>query len=428
MMISLSGGKAFTLMMVILIDHIRCITPMNCPLIRSFADNSGILVVNKSVLMSMKTPVHCQWLVASSNQQKIFVEFDYLYIPISMKEYFHTGCHRGSVNLWTIGLQHEKLEICGDRQNLRIGGIGRMLMIALHILDPSLEVDFQMKYYLKHTAPLLTTMSSILKSTIVPAQKPFNARTSLFSECGLTWTNGNEYYREISSRIVGGRQAIPHSHPWQVLLNIRGHYCGGSILNARWLVTAAHCVNGSNPESLLAEFGMHDRHRRGPWRVARTIKQILIYPLYSGKLTRWMHDIALLRLTEPLVFNPFIRSICLPSKDDIIQYGERTLVTGWGATQGTGDYRYLREVEVPIQSNDRCRLNAVSWETNLCAGLCENGTCDACQGDSGGPMVLHRHNRWYLVGLISWGFSCSGLGTYTKVSYYSDWISKIISY
>jgi len=92
-----------------------------------------------------------------------------------------------------------------------------------------------------------------------------------------------------------------------------------------------------------------------------------------------MHDIALLRLSEPLIFNPFIRSICLPSVHDIIKHGERTLVTGWGSTQGTGSFRYLREVEVPIQSNDQCGLKSISWETSLCAGLCENSTCDACQ-------------------------------------------------
>ena len=92
-----------------------------------------------------------------------------------------------------------------------------------------------------------------------------------------------------------------------------------------------------------------------------------------------MNDIALLRLSEPLVFNRYIRSICLPSVNDIIKNGERTLVTGWGSTQGTGSSQYLREVEVPIQSNDQCGLKSVSWETNLCAGLCENSTCDACQ-------------------------------------------------
>jgi hypothetical protein len=54
-------------------------------------------------------------------------------------------------------------------------------------------------------------------------------------------------------------------------------------------------------------------------------------------------------------------------------------VTGWGETQGTGNFRYLREVEVPIQSNDQCGLKEISWATTLCAGLCTNSTCDACQ-------------------------------------------------
>jgi hypothetical protein len=92
-----------------------------------------------------------------------------------------------------------------------------------------------------------------------------------------------------------------------------------------------------------------------------------------------MHDIALLQLSEPLIFNPFIRSICLLPAHEVIKRGERTLVTGWGSTQGTGQYRYLREVEVPIQSNDQCGLKSLRWETSLCAGLCENSTCDACQ-------------------------------------------------
>jgi hypothetical protein len=92
-----------------------------------------------------------------------------------------------------------------------------------------------------------------------------------------------------------------------------------------------------------------------------------------------MHDIALLRLSESLVFNPFVRSICLPSIQDFVQLGDRTVVTGWGETQGTGNFRYLREVEVPIQSNNQCGLKEVSWAASLCAGLCKNSTCGACQ-------------------------------------------------
>lgn len=65
-----------------------------------------------------------------------------------MKEYLHTGCQRGSLNMWTVGLKHQKIPMCGDRRNVRIGGIGRMLMIELDIIDPKLDVNFQMKYQL----------------------------------------------------------------------------------------------------------------------------------------------------------------------------------------------------------------------------------------------------------------------------------------
>ena len=157
-----------------------------------------------------------------------------------------------------------------------------------------------------------------------------------------------------------------------------------------------------------------------------------------------MHDIALLRLSEPLIYQSFIRPICLPSVNETIKHGERTMITGWGSTRDTRHFRYLREVEVTIQSNEQCGFQSINWETTLCAGLCENSTCDACQvgafmivkndkirpllqGDSGGPMILLRHGRWHIVGLISWGFSCAGLGVYTKISYYSAWISSIIN-
>jgi secreted trypsin-like serine protease len=176
--------------------------------------------------------------------------------------------------------------------------------------------------------------------------------------------------------------------------------------------------------------------------------------LYEGKASQWVHDIALLRLSTSLQFNAHVRSICLPNKDFIVQQGDRTVVTGWGETQGTGNFQYLREVDVPIQSNEQCQLPDISWSTSLCGGLCTNSTCDACQvrttkvhivsihvfyiytltcfnlliiqGDSGGPMIFLHNDQWQLVGLISWGFSCAGLGVYTKISYYTDWIQQWI--
>lgn len=47
------------------------------------------------------------------------------------------------------------------------------------------------------------------------------------SLCGVSSVNETNYSYGLTSRIVGGRQATPHSYPWQVLLNNQGRFCGG---------------------------------------------------------------------------------------------------------------------------------------------------------------------------------------------------------
>ena len=93
-----------------------------------------------------------------------------------------------------------------------------------------------------------------------------------------------------------------------------------------------------------------------------------------------MHDIALLQLSESLTFNPFIRSICLSSNKDFVQVGDRTLVTGWGETQGSGNFSIFT-VKLKFLFNHMMNVDYknTSWSTTLCAGLCKNSTCDACQ-------------------------------------------------
>lgn len=76
------------------------------------------------------------------------MEFDYVWIPIPIEEYLKANCQRGSLNLWTPGLENEKIEICGDRRNIRVGGVGRTLMVELRINDPKLDVNFLMHYRL----------------------------------------------------------------------------------------------------------------------------------------------------------------------------------------------------------------------------------------------------------------------------------------
>lgn len=115
------------------------------------------------------------------------------------------------------------------------------------------------------------------------------------------------------------------------------------------------------------EFGVHDRFRIEDSREARTIKQIVTvsyqfeyltvlicrckkYPFYSGQSSGWTHDLALIQINEPLIFNAFIRPICLPESTDLVNIGGKALVTGWGSTKSKYSIRVNQSER---QSNDQ---------------------------------------------------------------------------
>lgn len=236
--------------------------------------------------------------------------------------------------------------------------------------------------------------------------------------------------QRISPRIIGGYEA--ETWPWMAALVDKdsyslysGHFCGGSLIHRRWVVTAAHCVEDETKDNFDVVLNAHDLKNETGERMG--VKQIIIHPTYDSWKYDW--DIALLELEEDAPQEP----IPLTPEGELLE-GRESLVLGWGDTnpKGFDASEILLQVSVPIVSNDTCRKAFSAdeiTENMICAGYVE-GERDACYGDSGGPLIVQEGNLWQLAGIVSWGEGCAEpgyYGVYARISALLGFINEYIS-
>uniref|UniRef100_A0A3P9MDH8 Peptidase S1 domain-containing protein n=1 Tax=Oryzias latipes TaxID=8090 RepID=A0A3P9MDH8_ORYLA len=225
--------------------------------------------------------------------------------------------------------------------------------------------------------------------------------------------------------IVGGQDAPAGFWPWQVSLQGSRHFCGGSLINNQWVLTAAHCFPSASGVNVV--LGLQSLQGSNPNRVSRTIATVIVHPNFNSATQN--NDIALLQLSSPVTFNSYITPVCLPSTGSTFYSGVKTWVTGWGTIRSGG--RLVIERKSQLVSGFRnCIYGASSITDNMmCAGLLAGGK-DSCQGDSGGPLVIKQNIRWIQAGIVSFGKGCAlpnFPGIYTRVSQYQTWINTQIT-
>eukprot|EP00112_Aurelia_sp_Birch-Aquarium-sp1_P017384 Seg402.2 transcript_id=Seg402.2/GoldUCD/mRNA.D3Y31 product=Ovochymase-1 protein_id=Seg402.2/GoldUCD/D3Y31 len=241
-----------------------------------------------------------------------------------------------------------------------------------------------------------------------------------------------------SSRVIGGYDARPGAWPWQVALYYNGGFhCGGSLVNANWLVTAAHCVERTNPRGFEIVLGEHNRNVNEGSEQRFKAKRAFTHPKYNKQPLD--SDIALIKLDRPVRFNSRIQPICLPRDGRSAPPGSLCYITGWGKMRHPGgSATVLQQSPLKVVSNGVCHnLNKpntrISITSNMiCAGYGPNDRRGGCHGDSGGPFVCKIAGRYVLQGAVSWGSGrCSTRDAYTvfaRVSNFMRWINMYIKY
>jgi secreted trypsin-like serine protease len=230
-------------------------------------------------------------------------------------------------------------------------------------------------------------------------------------------------------RIVGGHPSPPGAFPWTVALvrstlpAERGQFCGGSLIAADVVLTAAHCVAGASPADIDVVAGRYRLAERNGQRIDAAL--IASDPRYNPEISS--ADAALIRLAEPAAQPPI--TLATPADAPTFAPGQPAKVLGWGTLRSGGPETadVLYETDVSIDSNADCAADYAAAnieidEKMICAGAPGR---DACQGDSGGPLVVDEAAGWRQVGIVSFGVGCAEPdfpGVYSRIPELLDFI------
>ncbi|XP_055655888.1 acrosin-like [Falco peregrinus] len=284
-----------------------------------------------------------------------------------------------------------------------------------------------------HTGTLLeaTTPSPVATSHSVTSP-PGPSASWATGTCGLR----PMAFQYGMSRVVGGTDAQAGAWPWIVSIQNpwqagTGHTCGGSLISAQWVLTAAHCfIEASYITMWRVVIGATRLTQLGPEAQVRNIKRLLLHQGYSNITQR--NDIALLELDQPVQCNAYVQLACVPDASLRVSQLKNCYISGWGATTARSgrstdvlQEAQVRLIDVNVCNSSRWYRGAIHTH-NVCAGY-PQGSIDTCQGDSGGPLVCQDSSADYfwLVGVTSWGRGCARArqpGVYTSTQHFYDWI------
>jgi len=252
------------------------------------------------------------------------------------------------------------------------------------------------------------------------------------------------------NRIIGPQQTPKNEFPWLVKIELRSidgfsiPHCGGTLLNTRVVLSAAHCTffpksNVAIPFYMMTIYlGEHDTTiPDGEQEVG--ITHYLIHPFYNHDNAD--NDFAIIYLAGEIQFSDTINRACLPRPDTAYD-NTAVVAAGWGAEQngGMGTIR-PKHVELTTMSNQVCNSKltiqpSYGWQM-VVGGVTENMICATgmrkgiCDGDSGGPLMV-KGDEQIVIGVSSWGpadVGCNMHGetpsVFARVTNQLDWIREL---
>ncbi|XP_055700366.1 fibrinolytic enzyme, isozyme C-like [Phlebotomus papatasi] len=251
----------------------------------------------------------------------------------------------------------------------------------------------------------------------------------------------NSAYNINHHRIIGGVHAIPGEFPHMLSVQMNsssnhGHYCGASIINDRWSLTAAHCVKPMSIDTgeVVVIAGAWDFNKPSEYQQKVMVDQGIQHPSYKGLGKRVaFHDIGLLHLAKALVWNDWIKPVILPHPNTPVH--DEAVFSGWGLIEDTpsGSTNILQRATMRVITVSECYHLLVPLEKtedlflgrDICTKPYTEGL-SVCIGDSGGPFGEWHGDDFLQLGIAIWTIGTCGEAdvpsVFARVSEYLGWI------
>ncbi|XP_076450270.1 uncharacterized protein LOC143286546 [Babylonia areolata] len=251
---------------------------------------------------------------------------------------------------------------------------------------------------------------------------------------GNYWDKNPSIMDSRDWKIVGGTVLSPNERPYLVMVQAVAYgkkyaVCGGTIIDERHVLSAAHCFRGPASQYGITA-GQHHKTVTEASEQFRSVQKIISHPSYDA--IRLLNDIAVLKLASPLdLSGPAVSPIDLNDNVTCPEIQSTCSVAGWGRVQEGGLTSDVPlKVDLPVLPQSTCSAvyGGKYGDDQICTGG-EEGK-GGCQGDSGGPLVCECGGVVYQTGVVSYGDTCGGKDkptVFARVSSYMSWIRPILT-